>query len=99
MSADKTEGPCQSLTFLGIQLDTANMRVSVPATLERIQQLLQTWAGKTTATLTELQSLTGVLNDVCQVVRPGRTFLRRLIDSIKARATSARHTHAINMSA
>ena len=100
MSVDKTEGPCQSLTFLGIQLDTVNMRASVPADkMERIQQLLATWAGKTTATISELQSLTGVLNDACQVVRPGRTFLRRIIDFIKeAQATSASRTHAINRS-
>ena len=39
----------------------------------------------------ELESLIGLLNHACKVVRPGRTFLRRMIDLLHARSLP---THA-----
>jgi hypothetical protein len=81
MAADKTEGPMTCLTFLGIQLDTIAMTASLSADrLRELQQLLAVWEGKTHATIEELQSLTGVLSWATHVVRPGRSFLRRIID-------------------
>lgn len=85
IAGDKTEGPCTLLTFLGIELDTVKMTASLsPAKLAELQTLLRVWGQKTTASVNELQSLAGVLNWACSVVRPGRAFLRRIIDHIKA---------------
>ena len=42
--------------------------------------LLLSWARKTTCSRRDLESLIGSLHNVCHVVRPGRTFLRRMID-------------------
>lgn len=36
-----------------------------------------------TITLQDLQSIIGFLNFACQVVAPGRAFIRRLIDATK----------------
>lgn len=78
---DKTEGPTTKLTFLGIELDSVTMTARLSADrLIELTQLLDVWVKKRTATITELQSLTGVLNWAAKVVRPGRLFLRRIID-------------------
>lgn len=91
MAADKTEGPTTCLTFLGIELDTAAMeaRLSAQRLLE-LQQLTELWARKETASVKELQSLAGLLNFACKVVRPGRFFLRRIINQIVRLGQTAR---------
>ena len=78
---DKTEGPTTRLTFLGIELDSMTMsaRLSADRLLE-FTQLLSLWEKKTFASVRQLQSLAGKLNWACKVVRPGRSFLRRIID-------------------
>ena len=79
MASDKTEGPVQCLTFLGIELDTINMEARLPAIkLAEIQQLTSDWLGKSKATAKELQSLAGVLTFAASVVRPGRFFVSSL---------------------
>ena len=81
MSNEKLEGPCTMLTFLGIELDTVLMIARLSAErLKELQLLLLSWVRKRVATVKELQSLTGILNFACTVVRPGRAFLRRIID-------------------
>jgi hypothetical protein len=81
MAADKTEGPVTKLTFLGIELDTVAMRASLPADkLIELQRLVHDWGRRDHASIKELQSLTGMLNFACSVVRPGRFYLRRIID-------------------
>jgi len=83
MAEDKTEGPTTCLTFLGIELDTLALQARLPASkLLELQQLTALWVSKSkrTASVKELQSLAGMLNFACQVVRPGRFFLRRLIN-------------------
>ena len=81
MAAGKVEGPATSLTFLGIELCTVSMTARLSdARLAELQSLLHLWERKRVATVKELQSLTGILNFACYVVRPGRTYLRRIID-------------------
>jgi hypothetical protein len=76
-----TEGnPSTHAIFLGILLDTVSMTASLsPERLLAITDTLQLWAGKSTCSKTELQSLIGVLSFAAKVVRPGRIFLRRMI--------------------
>jgi hypothetical protein len=84
MAADKTEGPTTCLTFLGIELDTEAMEARLPASrLLELQQLIVEWESKERASVKELQSLTGLLNFACSVVRPGRFYLRRIINHTK----------------
>ena len=80
MAGDKTEGPTTSLIFLGLILDTLLMRASLPQQkLEELKQLAKVWMDKKSASINELQSLTGVLGFATKVIRPGRHFLRRII--------------------
>ena len=79
----KLEGPATRLTFLGIQIDTEKMSLSLADDkLARLQALVATWQDKRVATKRELQSLIGHLSHAAFVVRPGRTFLRRMIDTM-----------------
>jgi hypothetical protein len=81
---DKTEGPATTLPFLGIEVDTIAMELRLP--LEKLHLLLQKltqWRGKTVCTKRELKSIIGSLSHACKVIKPGRSFLRRLIDLSK----------------
>ena len=85
MAPDKTEGPTTCLTFLGIQLDTVAMRASLPAPkLAELLQITSDWGKKSHCCVRDLQSLVGSLSFACQVVRPGRFFLRRIIEFMVA---------------
>ena len=50
--------------------------------LNRLIDLVNTFSHKASASKRQLQSLAGSLNFACQVVRGGRTFIRREIDCI-----------------
>ena len=85
MSVEKTEGPTTSLTFLGIELDTVQMTARLSEEkLNALRVLLEQWRNKTCATATEIQSLAGVLNFACYVIRPGRAYKRRIYDAGEA---------------
>ena len=85
MAADKREGPSTCLTFLGIELDTIDMEARLPIPkLREIHELCERWVKEERATVRELQALHGKLRFACQVVRPGRFYLRRLIDHTTA---------------
>lgn len=75
VAAHKTEGPATQLRFLGIQVDTLAMTLSLPEDkLTRILDLVLSWWGKTTASKREMQSLIEHLSHAAMVVLPGRTF-------------------------
>ena len=77
----KTEGPATKLTFLGIELDTASLTISLPREkLERLCAMIRDWETKKSCTKRELLSLIGYLQHACRVIKPGRSFLRRMID-------------------
>lgn len=77
----KTEGPSTCLTFLGIQIDSLAMQLSLaPDKLTRIRDLVLSWRSKRAATKQELQSLLG---HAATVVQHGRTFMKRMFDLIK----------------
>ena len=90
VATHKTEGPVSRLTFLGIQIDTQEMTLSLPEEKQtRILGLVLSWRSKQTASKRELQSLIGHLSHAAMVVLPGRMFLRRMIDLMK----TAKHPH------
>jgi hypothetical protein len=81
VSVDKLEGPVSRIIFLGIGIDAVNNCVYLDEQrMAYLKSTLDSWASRSTATIKELQSLTGLLNFCCRVIRPGRTFLRRIIN-------------------
>lgn len=100
MAAGKTEGPTTCLTFLGIEIDTLAMQARLSADrLSQLHTLLSGWGDRTSASIHDLQSLAGLLNFVCRVVRPGRIYLRAMISQITALLHHARgaHPHAARL--
>ena len=94
-AADKTEGPTTSLTYLGIRIDSVAMSISLDnQRITDISQLLREWAGRTSCSLRQLQSLIGILSWAAQVVRHGRTFLQHLRD-VAATHVNTRGSQAI----
>ena len=81
VAPEKVEGPSTRLIFLGIQIDTVAMCVSLDsARLAEIHDSLGIWERKQRASKVEIQSLVGVLQFAAKVIRPGRMFTRRLIE-------------------
>ena len=99
IAPEKTVGPSQVLSFAGIELDSCRMEARLPNDkVEKCKSLLSSFLRRKKATLNEIQTLTGLLNFACLVVRPGRAFLRRLIDltiGIKAADHKIRLTKAV----
>ena len=73
------------MTFLGIDLDTIAMTISLPKSkIDELSSDLQKLASSKKATKRQLQSLCGKLNYATQCVYGGRFHLRRLLDVISA---------------
>jgi len=66
-------------SFAGVEIDTQRMVIKLPKKkLEKAKSLVLGTLARRSATLLELQQITGYLNFVSTVVPLGRTFLRRL---------------------
>ena len=90
LALDKLLGPSTVLPFLGIELDSATMELCLPADkLHNLQSLIKSWQGRKSCTKRELLSLIGHLQHAGKVVKPGRTFVRCMIDL----ATTAKELH------
>ena len=78
---EKCTDPAPVMVFLGFELDTINMVVRLPE--EKLWCILapvREWAGKKACKKRKLESLLGHLQHAATVVRPGRTFVRHIIE-------------------
>jgi hypothetical protein len=81
VAEEKLEGPCTCLKFLGFEIDSNKMEVRLPhCKLQELKILLGQWQGKKSSTKKELESLVGKLAFASRVVKPGKTFLRRMFE-------------------
>ena len=65
---------------MGIEIDSVQMKLQLPEDkLERVKMLAAEWRGRRSCKKRELESLIGHLFHACKVVRPGRRFLRGMI--------------------
>lgn len=78
----KIVGPTTCLDFLGIELDTERfqMRLSEEK-IVGLKKVLNQWEKRRACKKRELLSLIGKLSHACKIVRPGRIFLRRMIET------------------
>ena len=95
LAMHKCEGPLTCLVFLGIEIDTIRGTLKLPGErLQRLQALLQGWGDRKVCIRRGLESLIGILNHACKVVKSGRAFLWRMIDLLTlTRVSSARQSH------
>lgn len=79
LALEKTVKPTQMLTFVGLELDTVQEEVRLPAEkIDKCKDVIKNMLGKSKCQLKELQSLLGLLNFACLVIAPGRAFLQSL---------------------
>ena len=104
VAPEKTEGPGTVLTFLGIEIDTVACLLRLPQEkLRDLQATIRKWmqsgprpVPRRSGKKRDLLSLIGLLNHAATVVRPGRGFLRSLID---ASATTTHLDHWVHLNA
>lgn len=78
-SLEKACPPNVEMVGLGVLFNTLSMTVSISQDrLSEIIVLVNSWVGKQTANLKEVQSLLGKLSFVAACVRPARIFLSRM---------------------
>ena len=83
-SPDKVIPPTTRIEFLGITFDSQTMTMEVSE--DRIKEILMElnkWNTKGTATRKELESLIGKLQFASKCVKPGRTFIARLLNWLR----------------
>ena len=69
------------VTFLGIEMDSIYMELRLPQKkISELKGLIRDWLGRRSCRKRELQSLVGKLQHACKVVKPGRSFLRRMFE-------------------
>ena len=96
IAAGKVKGPFPVLDFLGIILDSQKMELRLPVEkLDRLKRMTFTWSCKKACTKRELLSLVGHLSHACKVIKPGRPFLRRLIE-LSTKAKEMHHHLRLN---
>ena len=79
---DKVVDPTQCITYLGIEVNSTNMTLCLPADkLEKMRDRLDEACSKRRLSKRQLQSLIGILNFGAAVVHGGRVYLRRLINA------------------
>ena len=77
LAPGKTAGPCITIQFLGIILDTMSMEVHLPDNkLDKGRLPVRSFLGRHKVTLREAQSLAGLLEFMCFVIRFARAFSR-----------------------
>ncbi|XP_071059415.1 uncharacterized protein [Pseudochaenichthys georgianus] len=82
LSKEKTLGPNTSLEFLGITLDSIEMKASLPSDkLQRIRDITKSYCEHHIITKQQLLSLLGHLNFAMRVIPQGRSFISRLLDT------------------
>ena len=81
---DKIIPPTTRLEFLGVTFDAQKMTVEVSA--DRVKDMvveLNSWNLKTRATRKEVESLVGKLQFASKCIKPGRTFIARLLQWLR----------------
>ena len=78
---DRCKGPATVQGLLGLELDTEKLEMRLPQDkLHGLLEALSSCRGRKACRKRELLSLIGSFSHACKAVRPGRAFLKRLID-------------------
>ncbi len=84
ISYSKVVTPTRKLCFLGIDICTETLTLSLPKNkVDKFMDMLCVFQARKRASLRQLQQLAGRLNWASQVVQGGRTYLRRVLDLMR----------------
>ncbi len=77
---ETNEGPATTISFLGLEVDSVAMEVRLlQEKLANLRTLLRRWRGKKATKKRDQLSIIGSLSHACRAIKPGRSYLRRLI--------------------
>ena len=77
----KDEGPAIVLSFLGLELDIVALEVRLlEEKMRRLKVVLGSWRGRKACRKRELLSLIGSLTHAWRAAKPGKSYIRHLID-------------------
>ena len=104
VALDKTFWADVRMVFLGILLDGRTSRLCIPEEKRlKAMNMLQKILSKKKVMVKDLQRLTGLLNFLCKVIHPGRTFTRRMYNKYSApldkKGRKLKHYHHITIDA
>lgn len=86
---DKVEGPTQRLTFLGVEIDVANNRLTLNNEKKAaLIVLLKAYQGYKRLSKKQLQKLAGKLSWAAHVIPWGRLHIRRVFDLLRTLTTN-----------
>src|SRR5262249_10713711 len=90
LNLNKIFAPRTCLPILGLEIDTVHMRIRLPdEKLTTLKALLSKFVSTRRCRVNELQSLIGSLSFACKAIKPGRAFLRRMLDTFKSAKASS----------
>lgn len=85
LAAHKCLPPCQQIEWLGFQVDTVNMTISIPQPkLDQVVNECSKWACKKRANKKMIQSILGKLIYVSACISQGRKFVSRILQTLRA---------------
>jgi len=83
VNPDKTEGPLQSITFLGVEINSVTSTLAcTPDRLRELLSLLTDLVHTQVIRRRNLQSVVGKLSFAAQVLPGARPFMRRILDKL-----------------
>lgn len=84
VSFTKMASPARMTRFLGIDIDTVNLEMSLPQDkLQKLMKTLEILGDRRKATRHEIECLGGLLAHCSKVIKGGRTFCRRIYNSME----------------
>ena len=97
VNQEKTEGPAQRLSFLGVLLDSVAQTVScTPERVEELTTLLRSLLRQRVITRRHTASLIGKLSFAAHVLPGARPFMRRMLDTLH-QCKSRRHSAPVRI--
>lgn len=88
---DKCVSPTQSITYLGVSLNTIDMSVKIPpAKMQKLRDEIKFFSGKKRATVKQIQRLCGILAHCSKVIKGGCTFSHRIIELLRGWPTDVK---------
>ncbi len=83
LATEKIRGPATSLEFLGIELDSMAMEARLSSEkIRRVRCVVHLWLPRRRGKKRDVLSILGLLQHAALVVRPGRTFMRRMFNTV-----------------
>ncbi len=84
-SSEKAHAPSTCMEFLGVEFNTIRFEMRItPERVDEVSKLVELWLKKKCTRRKELESLLGKLHFVSRVVPPGRLFVSRLLEFLRA---------------